>query len=67
MGERSTLRWYGHVMRMSECDFTKRVYESIIEGREVMGRPPVKWINRVKSIGETEWVGEVWNALRESA
>ncbi len=25
--KRSTLRWYGHVMRMDECDFTKRVYE----------------------------------------
>ncbi len=23
--KRSTLRWYGHVMRMNECDFTKRV------------------------------------------
>ncbi len=33
---------------MSECDFTKRVYESRIEGREVKGRPPMKWINRVE-------------------
>ncbi len=23
--KRSTLIWYGHVMRMNECDFTKRV------------------------------------------
>ncbi len=46
--KRSTLRWYGHVMRMNECDFTKRVYESTIEGRGVRGRPPVKWINRVE-------------------
>ncbi len=30
--KRSTLRWYGHVMRMNECDFAKRVYESTIEG-----------------------------------
>ncbi len=22
--KQSTLRWYGHVMRMNECDFTKR-------------------------------------------
>ncbi len=46
--KRSTLRWYGHVMRMNECDFAKRVYESKIEGRGVRGRPPVKWINRVE-------------------
>ncbi len=32
--KRSTLRWYGHVMRMNECDFTKRVSESTVEGRE---------------------------------
>ncbi len=35
-------------MRMNECDFTKRVYESTIEGRGVRGRPPVKWTNRVE-------------------
>ncbi len=46
--KRSTLRWYGHVMRMNECDFTKRVSESTTEGRGVRGRPPVKWINRME-------------------
>ncbi len=40
--KRSTLIWYGHVMRMNECDFTKRVYESTIKGRVVRGRPPVE-------------------------
>ncbi len=35
-------------MRMNECDFTNRVYESTIEGRGVRGRPPVKWISRVE-------------------
>ncbi len=65
--KQSTLRWCGHVMRMNECDFTKRVYESTIEGRGVRGRPPVKWINRVEEYGEKEWAVEVWNALRGSA
>ncbi len=46
--KRNTLRWYEHVMRMNECDFTKMVYESTIEGRGVRGRPPVMWINRVE-------------------
>ncbi len=40
----STLRWYGHVMRMNECDFTKRVYESTIEGRGVRGTSHLKEI-----------------------
>ncbi len=47
--KQTTLRWYGHVMRM------KRVYESTIEGRGVRGRPPGKWINRV----EEYWRGRV--------
>ncbi len=46
--KRSVLRWYGHVVRMNECEFTERVYESTIEGRGVRGKPPVKWINRVE-------------------
>ncbi len=31
--KRSTLRWYDHIMRMNECNFTKRVHDSTIEGR----------------------------------
>ncbi len=46
--KRSTLRWYGLVMRMNECAFTKRVYESRIGRRGARGRPPIKWINRVE-------------------
>ncbi len=35
--KQSTLRWYRLVMRMNECDFTKRVYESTTEGRGIRG------------------------------
>lgn len=35
--KRKTLRWYGHVRRMNECDFARRVYESAIEGGGVRG------------------------------
>ncbi len=38
--KRSTLRWYRHVMRMNECDFTKTVYESI---KEVAKQPRKVW------------------------
>ncbi len=54
-------------MRMNEFDFTKKVFESIIEGRGVRGRPPVKWINRVEEYWRGRGAGEVWNALRKSA
>ncbi len=47
-------------MRMNECGFTYRVYESMIEGRGVWGRPPVKWINKVEEYWrERELAGEV--------
>ncbi len=46
--KQSTLRWYGHVMRINECDFTKWVIKSRIEGRGISGRLPVKWIDRVE-------------------
>ena len=46
--KRSTLRWFGHVERMQGSEFTKRVYESEIDGIGVRGRPPVRWENRVE-------------------
>ncbi len=55
--KQSTLRWYGHVMRVNECDFAKRVYESTIEERRIRGRPPVKWINRVEEYWRERAVG----------
>ncbi len=33
-------------MRMNECDFTKRVYESTVEGRGVRGRVSRKDMQR---------------------
>lgn len=60
--KRSILRWYEHVMKTNEYDFTKKVYESTTEGRGVRGRgergvyPPVKWINRVEEYWrESRW------------
>ncbi len=36
------LRWFGHIIRMGENEFVKRVYEGRIEGRGVRGRPLMK-------------------------
>lgn len=38
----ATLRWFGHVMRMNEDGFVKRVCESSIVGKGIMRRKPVK-------------------------
>ncbi len=48
MGEAKLTEMVWTLMRMNACDFSKRVYESTIEGRGARERPPVKWINRVE-------------------
>ena len=46
--KRNTLRWFGHLERMEKVEIIGRVYESEIEKSDVVGRPPVRWINRVE-------------------
>ena len=46
--KRNTLRWFGHIERMEKEELTRRVYDSEVEGGDVRGRPPVKWLNRVE-------------------
>ncbi len=41
--KRSTLRWFGHIDRMANEDFVKRVYLSSVEGRNRRGRPLGRW------------------------
>ena len=37
------LRWFGHVMRINENEFVKRLYTSHDEGQNARGKPPVEW------------------------
>jgi len=46
--ERNTLRWFGHMERMTDDRLTKRVYESVVEGRGRRGRPRMRWKDGVK-------------------
>ncbi len=46
--KRSTLRWFGHIERMGNEDFVKKVYLSSAEGTNRKGRPLVRWKGRVK-------------------
>jgi len=43
--KRSTLRWFGHMERMDECEMTKRVYMSKIDAVGVRGKTP-NWVGR---------------------
>lgn len=40
---RRRLRWYGHVMRRDEDDWTKRAFHLKVDGRRPVGRPRKTW------------------------
>ncbi len=44
--KRSTLRWFGHIERMGNEEFVKKVYRSNVEGTN--RRLPGRWEDRVK-------------------
>ncbi len=48
MDEKSTLRWFGHIDRMENEEFVKKVYINSGEGTNRRGRPLVRWKDRVK-------------------
>ena len=43
------LRWYGHLMRKSECDVVKRVWREGTEGKLSRGRPEQMWDATIKN------------------
>ncbi len=46
--KRSTLRWFGHIERIENEEFVRKVYLSSVEGPNRGGRPLGKWEDRVK-------------------
>ncbi len=46
--KRSALRWFGHIERMENEDFVKKVYLSSVEGLSRRGWPLGRWEDRVK-------------------
>ncbi len=46
--KKSTLRWFGHIERMKNEEFVKKVYMSSVEGTNGRGRPFVRYKDRVK-------------------
>ncbi len=55
------LKWFGHMERMEEDKMTRRVYMSETEGRNVRGRPPVKWRDRVQEYVRERGEGSLRN------
>ncbi len=46
--KRSTLRWFGHIERMGNEEFVKKVNPSSVEGTNRKGRPLGRWEGRVR-------------------
>jgi hypothetical protein len=46
--KKARLRWLGHVERMSEDRFIKKLYMSEPEGRGNVGRPKMRWLHDVE-------------------
>ncbi len=46
--KRSTLRWFGHIERMENSEFVKKVYRSNVEGPNRRERPLGRWEDKVK-------------------
>ncbi len=46
--KRSTLRWFGHIERMGNEEFVKKMYLSSAEGTSRRGRLLGRWEDRVK-------------------
>ncbi len=46
--KRSTLRWSGHIERMENEEFVKKVYLGSVEGPKRKGKPLGRWGDRVK-------------------
>ncbi len=44
----STQRWFGHIERIGNEEFVKKVYVSSVEGTTRRGRPLGRWEDRVK-------------------
>ena len=43
------LRWYGHVMRKGDEDWSKKGMEYRVEGRRPVGRPIKTWLDSVEA------------------
>ncbi len=57
MGEKkkkSTLRWFGHIERMGNEEFVKKVYRSSVGGTNRRGRPLGRWEDRVGRATDVE-------------
>ena len=49
--ERSHFRWFGRVNRMPQERLSKRALSVIPNGKRLVGRPRLRWLNHVEGLG----------------
>ena len=56
------MKWYGHLLRMEDSRWPKKIYQWTLQGRRRRGRPQLSWRNQVmdfmKSRGMEEDMAE---------
>jgi len=56
------LEWIGHVIRMNETRYVKKIFEGKLEGRRGRGRPRLRWIDDVeddlRKLGVKQWTAK---------
>ncbi len=64
---RRTLRWFGHIEKMGNEEFVKKVNPSSVEGTNRKGRPLGRWEGRVREYVSERRVRGIgfWWARRE--
>ena len=56
--EKRKLKWFGHLMRMQQQRWPKRLFQWIPAGRGIRGRPRRSWYQQIKEIMDTRGIQE---------
>ena len=46
--EKTSLRWFQHVMRMGEVTISKKILHAKMEAKRQKGKPRTRWINQIR-------------------
>ena len=52
------LKWFGHLMRMQQQRWPKRLFQWTPAGRGIRGRPRRPWYQQIKEIMDTRGIQE---------
>ena len=56
--EKRKLKWFGHLMRMQQQSWPKRIFQWTPAGTGIRGRPRRSWSQQIKEIMDTRGIKE---------